>query len=156
MTKSLLSLIRQQRHLAMRVIISTQGKPFVNVINNFHLIALLISEPTVVPPVLLDLCTVSILHRFSSPAWWQHLIQHVSADFSHSDAFDKIVRLQVSYSDARVHSRFSNSLSRQGKRLFSLLRALGYLRHLRVMNGTKDNPRQTKPKYFRILVVVTL
>jgi hypothetical protein len=55
----------------------------------------------VVPPVLLDLCTVAILHRFSSPTWWQHLIQHVPTDFSQSDAFDKIVRLQVSYSDVR-------------------------------------------------------
>ncbi|KAF8165199.1 hypothetical protein B0H34DRAFT_649079 [Crassisporium funariophilum] len=76
LTKSLLDLIRQQRHLAMRVIISTQ-------------------EPTVVPPVLIDLCSVAILHRFSSPTWWQHLIQHVPTDFSQSDAFDKIVRLQT-------------------------------------------------------------
>ena len=69
----------------------------------------LISEPTVVPPVLLDLCTVAILHRFSSPTWWQHLIQHVPTDFSHGDAFDKIVRLQVSYSaDERVRSRFQS------------------------------------------------
>ncbi|TFK43390.1 hypothetical protein BDQ12DRAFT_642878 [Crucibulum laeve] len=76
LTKSLLALIRQQRHLAMRVIISTQ-------------------EPTVVPPVLLDLCSIAILHRFSSPSWWQHLINHVSADFSDSDAFDKVIRLQT-------------------------------------------------------------
>ncbi|KAJ3967831.1 hypothetical protein EV361DRAFT_462620 [Lentinula raphanica] len=75
-TKALLSLTRQQRHLGMRVIISTQ-------------------EPTVVNPVLLDLCTVTILHRFSSPAWWAHLERHVSADFSDSDAFDKVVRLQT-------------------------------------------------------------
>lgn len=52
-------------------------------------------EPTVVPPVLLDLCTVSILHRFSSPAWWEHLSHHVSADFSGADAFDKVVKLQT-------------------------------------------------------------
>ncbi|KAJ3920775.1 hypothetical protein F5877DRAFT_89209 [Lentinula edodes] len=75
-TKALLSLTRQQRHLAMRVIISTQ-------------------EPTVVNPVLLDLCTVTILHRFSSPAWWQHLEKHVPADFSDNEAFDKVVRLQT-------------------------------------------------------------
>ncbi|KAJ3728981.1 hypothetical protein DFJ43DRAFT_1139908 [Lentinula guzmanii] len=75
-TKALLSLTRQQRHLAMRVIISTQ-------------------EPTVVNPVLLDLCTVTILHRFSSPAWWSHLEKHVSAEFSDNDAFDKVVRLQT-------------------------------------------------------------
>ncbi|TFK29354.1 hypothetical protein FA15DRAFT_610541 [Coprinopsis marcescibilis] len=76
LTKSLMRLIRQQRHLSMRVLISTQ-------------------EPTVVPPVLLDLCSVTILHRFTSPSWWQHLIQHVSADFSKSDAFDQVVRLQT-------------------------------------------------------------
>ncbi|EIW82443.1 hypothetical protein CONPUDRAFT_123376 [Coniophora puteana RWD-64-598 SS2] len=76
LTKSLLTLTREQRHYGMRVIISTQ-------------------EPTVVPPVLLDLCTVSILHRFSSPAWWDHLTRHVSADLSEEDAFDKVVRLQT-------------------------------------------------------------
>ncbi|KAF9075978.1 hypothetical protein BDP27DRAFT_1380598 [Rhodocollybia butyracea] len=75
-TKALLSLTRQQRHLAMRVIISTQ-------------------EPTVVNPVLLDLCTVTILHRFSSPSWWIHLEKHVSADFSNTEAFDRVVRLQT-------------------------------------------------------------
>ncbi|KAF8897407.1 hypothetical protein BD779DRAFT_1608026 [Infundibulicybe gibba] len=78
LTKSLLSLTRQQRHLAIRVIISTQ-------------------EPTVIPPVLLDLCTVTILHRFSSPSWWDHLTRHVSAEFCDSDAFDKVVKLQVSF-----------------------------------------------------------
>ncbi|KAK7470795.1 hypothetical protein VKT23_002213 [Stygiomarasmius scandens] len=76
LTKALLSLARQQRHLAMRVIISTQ-------------------EPTVIPPVLLDLCTISILHRFSSVSWWDHLVKHVSADFSDGDAFDKVVKLKT-------------------------------------------------------------
>ncbi|KAF5321273.1 hypothetical protein D9619_000751 [Psilocybe cf. subviscida] len=78
LTKALLSLIRQQRHLAMRVIISTQ-------------------EPTVVPPVLLDLCSVAIIHRFSSPTWWSHLINHVPTDFSQNDAFDEVVRLQTGH-----------------------------------------------------------
>jgi len=76
LTKSLLTLTREQRHLAMRVIISTQ-------------------EPTVVPPVLLDLCTVAIMHRFSSPSWWEHVAHHVSADVSAEEAFDKVVRLQT-------------------------------------------------------------
>ncbi|KAL1721793.1 hypothetical protein EV715DRAFT_194622, partial [Schizophyllum commune] len=76
LTKSLLTLIREQRHHGLRVIISTQ-------------------EPTVVPPVLLDLCSVAILHRFSSPSWWAHICDHVSADFAGSDAFDKIVRLKT-------------------------------------------------------------
>ncbi|KAF8138654.1 hypothetical protein EV363DRAFT_538664 [Boletus edulis] len=76
LTKCLLTLAREQRHLAMRLIISTQ-------------------EPTVVPPVLLDLCTVAILHRFSSPSWWEHLAKHVSADISEEDAFDRVVRLET-------------------------------------------------------------
>lgn len=57
-------------------------------------------EPTVVPPVLLDLCTIAILHRFSSPSWWEHLAKHVSADISTEDAFDRVVRLEV-----RLHER---------------------------------------------------
>ncbi|KAH9951839.1 hypothetical protein B0H21DRAFT_818261 [Amylocystis lapponica] len=78
LTKALLSLIRQQRHMAMRVVISTQ-------------------EPTVVPAVLLDLCGIVILHRFSSPSWWDHVARHVSADLSDSDAFDRIVRLRTGH-----------------------------------------------------------
>ncbi|KZP24515.1 hypothetical protein FIBSPDRAFT_856704 [Athelia psychrophila] len=76
LTKALLTLTRQQRHLAMRILISTQ-------------------EPTVVPAVLLDLCTVAILHRFQSPSWWKHLAEHVSADVSAEDAFEKVVGLQT-------------------------------------------------------------
>ncbi|KZP24571.1 hypothetical protein FIBSPDRAFT_735600 [Athelia psychrophila] len=76
LTKSLLTLTREQRHLAMRVLICTQ-------------------EPTVIPAVLLDLCTVAILHRFASPSWWNHLTHHVSADFSGDEAFDQVVKLQT-------------------------------------------------------------
>ncbi|KAI0736127.1 hypothetical protein C8Q72DRAFT_872639 [Fomitopsis betulina] len=76
LTKELLSLIRQQRHQAMRIVISTQ-------------------EPTVVPPVLLDLCSVALLHRFSSPTWWEHIVKHVSADIESKEAFDKVVNLQT-------------------------------------------------------------
>ncbi|KDQ29197.1 hypothetical protein PLEOSDRAFT_1112157 [Pleurotus ostreatus PC15] len=76
LTQSLLGLVRQQRHLAMRVIISTQ-------------------EPTAIPPVLLDLCMISIMHRFSSPTWWEHLVKHVSAEISGGEAFDKVVMLQT-------------------------------------------------------------
>lgn len=99
LTKTLLRLIRQQRHLAMRILISTQGTCIVERVDlrrnlNFEPLP---TEPTVVPPVLLDLCSVTILHRFTSPSWWQHLIQHVSADFSKSDAFDHVVKLQTGH-----------------------------------------------------------
>ncbi|KAI0068910.1 hypothetical protein BV25DRAFT_1817835 [Artomyces pyxidatus] len=76
LTKALLSAIRQERHLSMRIIVSTQ-------------------EPTVIPPVFIDLCSVVILHRFSSLAWWEHLSKHVSADLSDADSFDRVVRLKT-------------------------------------------------------------
>ncbi|KAF7981651.1 hypothetical protein HWV62_32760 [Athelia sp. TMB] len=76
LTGTLLELTREQRHLAMRVIISTQ-------------------EPTIIPPTVFDLCTIAIMHRFSSPTWWKALSAHVSADISSDEAFDKVLRLQV-------------------------------------------------------------
>lgn len=57
-TNKLLSVIRLQRHLATRVIISTQ-------------------EPTI-SPRLLDLCTVTIVHRFTSPEWFLALRGHLA------------------------------------------------------------------------------
>lgn len=78
----------------MRVIISTQGTLSVSsYIATFGYNVL--AEPTVLPPVIIDLCTVIILHRFQSPAWWDHIVKHVSADLTLSDAFDQVVRLQV-------------------------------------------------------------
>ncbi|TDL16631.1 hypothetical protein BD410DRAFT_615335 [Rickenella mellea] len=76
LTISLLTLIREQRHKAMRVIISTQ-------------------EPTVVPPTLISLCSVAILHRFSSPSWCEHIANHVSADLSTTVAFERVVTLHT-------------------------------------------------------------
>jgi hypothetical protein len=66
LTESLLSLIRQQRHENMRVLISTQ-------------------EPTVVPSKFLDLSSFIIAHRFSSPSWLKHLARHVAAADSLTD-----------------------------------------------------------------------
>ncbi|KAI6110773.1 hypothetical protein EDD16DRAFT_1609606 [Pisolithus croceorrhizus] len=76
LTNALLTLTREQRHLGMRVIISTQ-------------------EPTVIPPVLMDLCTVAIMHRFSSPAWWDHLARHVATDVSADQGFEAVVKLKT-------------------------------------------------------------
>ncbi|KPM44128.1 hypothetical protein AK830_g2417 [Neonectria ditissima] len=58
LTEALLSTIRLQRHLGARVIISTQ-------------------EPTV-SPKLIDLCSVTIVHRFTSPAWLKALERHLA------------------------------------------------------------------------------
>ncbi|KAJ5239771.1 hypothetical protein N7468_004390 [Penicillium chermesinum] len=58
-TNTLLSTVRLQRHLGVRVIISTQ-------------------EPTISSD-LLSLCSVTIVHKFSSPAWLRALQGHVAA-----------------------------------------------------------------------------
>lgn len=56
-TDRLLTTIREQRHIGTRVVISTQ-------------------EPTI-SEKLLDLCSVSIVHQFKSPAWFQAIRAHL-------------------------------------------------------------------------------
>ena len=70
-TNSLLTTIREQRHNAARVIIATQ-------------------EPTI-SERLLDLCSVSIVHRFSSPAWFTTLCSHLggASSLTSENAEDK-------------------------------------------------------------------
>lgn len=58
LTDALLSTIRLQRHVAARILISTQ-------------------EPTI-SPRLLDLCSVTIVHRFTSPDWMDALKKHLA------------------------------------------------------------------------------
>ena len=70
-TESLLSVIRLQRHLATRVIIATQ-------------------EPTI-SSSLLDLCSMTIVHRFTSPAWHESLKSHIAAMSSKDKASKKRV-----------------------------------------------------------------
>lgn len=65
-TESLLSVIRLQRHLGTRVIIATQ-------------------EPTI-SPSLLDLTSMTIVHRFTSIAWLEVLKSHLAAVSSKSEA----------------------------------------------------------------------
>ncbi|KAE8376932.1 hypothetical protein BDV26DRAFT_282219 [Aspergillus bertholletiae] len=99
-TETILSAVRLQRHLGTRVIISTQ-------------------EPTVSTD-LLNLCSVTIVHRFTSPEWLRTLQKHLAAAASNlfsaksgsgnnsseieepgtekeesTSAFDSIVRLRV-------------------------------------------------------------
>jgi len=58
-TQSLLTVIREQRHKGARVIIATQ-------------------EPTI-SPKLLDLCSMTYVHRFTSPEWLETLKKHLAA-----------------------------------------------------------------------------
>ncbi|KAF5570113.1 P-loop containing protein [Fusarium pseudoanthophilum] len=70
LTESLLSVIRLQRHLGTRVILSTQ-------------------EPTI-SPKLLDLCSTVIVHRFTSPTWFATLRRHLAGVYLVSEAEKKI------------------------------------------------------------------
>ncbi|KAF8518615.1 hypothetical protein JB92DRAFT_3112943 [Gautieria morchelliformis] len=74
LTDSLLTVIRQQRHLGTRVLISTQ-------------------EPTVVPSTFIALCSFVIAHRFSSQKWLDHLKAHISAVNAEWDS--KVVNLKT-------------------------------------------------------------
>ena len=58
LTGSLLTTIREQRHAGTRIIISTQ-------------------EPTI-SPALLNLSSVTIVHRFTSPEWLSSLKGHLA------------------------------------------------------------------------------
>ncbi|KXT18896.1 hypothetical protein AC579_3546 [Pseudocercospora musae] len=81
-TDRLLTTIREQRHNATRVIIATQ-------------------EPTI-DPTLLDLCSTTIVHRFSSPAWFDAIKGHlagasamVADSEERNEMFERIVDLNV-------------------------------------------------------------
>lgn len=93
LTDSLLSVIRQQRHLATRIIIATQ-------------------EPTIAP-ALLDLCSMTVVHRFTSPAWLKALEGHL-AGFSLDEEANKGL-LQ------RLFSQIVRLNTGQVSRIFSLL-----------------------------------
>ena len=78
LTESLLSVIRQQRHLGTRVIISTQ-------------------EPTI-SPRLLDLCSMTVVHRFTSPEWFGVLRRHILMEEEKTNPdglFRRILNLRV-------------------------------------------------------------
>jgi hypothetical protein len=68
-TNTLLKNIREQRHKAVRVVVSTQ-------------------EPTL-NLALLDLCSIALVHRFTSPAWFDALRKHLAgAYFTDDDITD--------------------------------------------------------------------
>ncbi|KAF1965166.1 hypothetical protein BU23DRAFT_561342 [Bimuria novae-zelandiae CBS 107.79] len=58
-TEKLLRTVREQRHQAVRVVVATQ-EPGIN-------------------PQLLDLCSITMVHRCTSPAWFKVLKQHIAA-----------------------------------------------------------------------------
>ncbi|KAI0814223.1 hypothetical protein GGR55DRAFT_500263 [Xylaria sp. FL0064] len=76
LTNSLLKAIREQRHIGARIVISTQ-------------------EPTI-SPKLLDLCSITIVHRFSSPDWLNVLTKHLAG-------ISKVSRLTTKAAEVNVY-----------------------------------------------------
>lgn len=83
-TESLISVIRLQRHYGARILMATQ-------------------EPTI-SPRLLDLCSMTIVHRFSSPSWMAALKGHLAgvsyqgdgnSERNTDEIFDAIVTLEA-------------------------------------------------------------
>ena len=76
LTENLLGIVRQQRHYGVRVIVSTQ-------------------EPTI-NPKLIDLCSTTIIHRFTSPEWFSTLRRHISMEEEgEDDTFKRILDLHT-------------------------------------------------------------
>lgn len=84
LTEALLSTIRLQRHHGARVIVCTQ-------------------EPTI-SPKLLDLCSMTIVHRFTSPSWLRALTAHLAgAAAVNNDAHGTVNGEDALTGDARGH-----------------------------------------------------
>ncbi|EGO53272.1 hypothetical protein NEUTE1DRAFT_21543, partial [Neurospora tetrasperma FGSC 2508] len=79
LTDRLLETIRLQRHLGARVIISTQ-------------------EPTI-SPKLLDLCSVTIVHRFTSPDWLRALSKHLAGVSKGGRMLEKALAINQNMAD---------------------------------------------------------
>ena len=65
-TNKLLQVVRQQSCFATHIVISTQ-------------------DPTI-SPQLLDLCSITIVHRFTSPIWFRTLREHLASFQSLSES----------------------------------------------------------------------
>ena len=96
-TDSLLATIKPQRHGGTRILVATQ-------------------EPTI-SPKLMDLCSITVVHRVSSPAWFNAIKDLLAAasEANRQEIFEKIVKLSVGESLVISPSSFlcSNGEGRQ-------------------------------------------
>jgi hypothetical protein len=109
LTNHLTSVIRLQRHKGARIVISTQ-------------------EPTVSTD-LIALCSVTVIHRFTSPAWYAALKKHISAMDDDEERMHEIEGLETG--EALVYA--PNAVLGK-KEDGSLIKATGRLLKLNVRN----------------------
>lgn len=105
LTNYLTTLIRVQRHRAARVIISTQ-------------------EPTLSTD-LIALCSVTIVHRFTSPAWQAALRKHIKPMDDDRDTMRQIEKLETGealvYAPSAILDKAENgSLTKANGRLLGV------------------------------------
>jgi DNA helicase HerA-like ATPase len=82
LTDYLTRVIRLQRHQGARVVISTQ-------------------EPTIATD-LISLCSITVMHRFTSPTWYAALRKHINAVEDDRDIMQQIEALDTG--EALVYS----------------------------------------------------
>lgn len=75
LTEHLTRVIREQRHQAARIVISTQ-------------------EPTIATD-LISLCSITVIHRFTSPTWYAALRKHINAVEDDRDIMQRIEALEI-------------------------------------------------------------
>ncbi|KAF2466608.1 uncharacterized protein BDR25DRAFT_236863 [Lindgomyces ingoldianus] len=90
-TDKLLKTIREQRHKATRVVVATQ-------------------EPTI-NPKLLDLCSIIMVHRCTSPAWFDVLKKHVAGLFLNSIAAKKEEGTETEKAELKGGKRLEGDLA---------------------------------------------
>ena len=75
LTEYLVSTVRLQRHRGVRVLISTQ-------------------EPTIATE-LIALCSITLMHRFTSPAWYAALRRHINSVVDDTSVMREIENLET-------------------------------------------------------------
>lgn len=113
-TNSLTTTVRLQRHLGVRILVATQ-------------------DPTV-SPLLLGLCSVTIVHRFSSPSWARMLQAHLFTQATthdereehRGDLFQSIARLRTGealvFSPTIASTEYDSAKSKYGSGRFLKVR----------------------------------
>jgi hypothetical protein len=97
LTSTLLATIRLQRHLGARIIVSTQ-------------------EPNI-SPALLDLSSITIVHRFTSPEWLRILKRHLAA--AASDLVDEKSELSNTGETSSIDEGMERRNNDTTKKIFS-------------------------------------
>ncbi|KAJ4373674.1 hypothetical protein N0V86_007817 [Didymella sp. IMI 355093] len=109
LTDYLTRVIRLQRHQGARVVISTQ-------------------EPTIATD-LIALCSITVMHRFTSPTWYAALRKHINAVENDGDIMQRIEALETG--EALVYS--PNAVLGKNED-GSLIKAIGKLMRVNVRN----------------------